>query len=348
MVRTARWAASLDTIETALASGAVRRAVLVTDDPTLRPGIPGVEMDIDEGPFHLGRRLAGVLKACQLESVIYLGGGSLPLLSAEDFASIAQALAESAAVTNNAFSSDLVAFPAADQALRTVEQVEGDNSLARALSEQAGLALRELPRSLETLFDIDTPADIGVLTVTGLGGSRLRAYVDSLDLNVERHRRVLPLFLERTAELLVAGRVGTHAWQYLERETACRVRLFAEERGMQADGRAAAGQARSLLGFHLQETGPERFFRHLSELAGAAFIDTRVILAHVRSSAGREDRFLSDLGRWQEISDPLLREFTGAAMEAPIPVLLGGHSLMSGGLMALNEHAWRQRDAGIL
>jgi len=47
---------------------------------------------------------------------------------------------------------------------------------------------------------------------------------------------------------------------------------------------------------------------------------------------------------WVQARDPFLRDFTRAALEAPIPVLLGGHSLMSGGLMALNEYAWKQRD----
>ena len=71
--------------------------------------------------------------------------------------------------------------------------------------------------------------------------------------------------------------------------------------------------------------------------AGAAAV------AIAREALGA-DRFLSDLGRWQDIRDPFLRGLTRAALEAPIPVLLGGHSLMSGGLMALNEHAWKQRD----
>jgi len=31
-----------------------------------------------------------------------------------------------------------------------------------------------------------------------------------------------------------------------------------------------------------------------------------------------------------------------------IPVLLGGHSLMSGGLMLLNEFAWQESEAGEL
>ena len=109
---------------------------------------------------------------------------------------------------------------------------------------------------------------------------------------------------------------------------------------MEADGRASDGSVRSLLGYHLEAVGLERFFATLAELGDAAFIDTRVLLAHKRIDASRQDRFLSDLGRWQEIRDPFLRDFTRAALEAPIPVLLGGHSLMSGGLMALNEHAW--------
>ncbi len=65
-----------------------------------------------------------------------------------------------------------------------------------------------------------------------------------------------------------------------------------------------------------------------------------MLLAHKRISASREDRFLSDQGAADAISEPFLRVFTRSALGATITVLLGGHSLMSGGLMALNEHAW--------
>jgi hypothetical protein len=96
----------------------------------------------------------------------------------------------------------------------------------------------------------------------------------------------------------------------------------------------------------VESVGIERFFSTLSELCDAAIIDTRVLLGHERIHATREDRFLSDFGRYREITDGFLRDFTRAAAEATIPVLLGGHSLMSGGLMLLNEHAWSERDAG--
>jgi hypothetical protein len=124
--------------------------------------------------------------------------------------------------------------------------------------------------------------------------------------------------------------------------------MFAEERGMEANGRVAKGEARSLVGYFLEEAGYGRFFEALSDLGDAAFIDSRVLLAHRRIDATRADRFLSDAGRWREIGDEFLRDFTMAANEASIPVLLGGHSLVSGGLMALNEFAWQQSEAGLL
>jgi len=327
LVDRARVAASFDAIEAFLeACGGLGEspppAFLVTNDPTLKCDIPGVTIDCDAGDFHFGRRLADVIRRYGVES---LAGGI--------------------AVTNNAFSSDLVAFPVSDRALAVIEGVQRDNAVARALKEDGGLDVQELARTLATQFDIDTPTDVCVLALTGDGGPRLKACVRSLDVDLSRYRAVLPLFVDQTKQLLVAGRVGTHAWAYLERETACRVRLFAEERGMEADGRRDHGGARSLLGYHLAAVGLERFFETLAELGDAAFIDTRVLLAHKRIDASREDRFLSDLGRWQEIRDPFLRDFTRAALEAPIPVLLGGHSLMSGGLMALNEYAWRLSEA---
>jgi hypothetical protein len=90
--------------------------------------------------------------------------------------------------------------------------------------------------------------------------------------------------------------------------------------------------------------GAERFFLRLAELGDGAVIDTRVIEAHLGVEPSREDRFQSDLLNWQAIDDPFLRRFTKAAAEAPIPVLLGGHSLVSGGLMAINDIAWLEND----
>ena len=94
----------------------------------------------------------------------------------------------------------------------------------------------------------------------------------------------------------------------------------------------------------VEEVGPERFFRRMAELGDGIVIDTRVIEAHMGIEPSREDRFQSDLLAWEAIEEPFLRRFTRAAAEAPVPVLLGGHSLVSGGLMALNDIAWAEND----
>jgi hypothetical protein len=344
MVAGACAAATLDTAEAALASGRFTGAVVATDGRVELSDWPaGVTVDVDAGPFHFGCRLTETIRRHGLERVVYIGGGGLPLLGADEFGRIADALVEDGvAMTNNHFSSDLVAFPAG--ALARIAPPDSDNRLARALSEEAGLSVRVLPRTVGTQLDIDGPTDLAVLALTGEGGPRLREYLAALDMDLDRYRRALPLLTDRRAQVTVAGRVGSHAWQYLEGETACRVRLFAEERGMEADGRAGEGKARSLLGFFLEKVGPQQLMHSLAKLGDAAFIDTRVLLAHFRVEAARTDRFLSDLGRWQEVTEPFLRDLTRAALQAPIPVLLGGHSLMSGGLMALNELAWRQRE----
>ncbi len=345
MVAAACRAAALDSLECALSSGAFAGAILATDTPAGLESLPqGVLLDVDDGPFHFGRRLADLVARHGLEAVVYLGGGALPLLSADEFVGLARGLAavEAVVIANNYYSADLVAFRPAS-VLAAISPPESDNPLARLLAE-AGLPWRSLPRTISTTLDIDGPTDLAVLALTGQGGPRLRRLLDSLEMDLSRYRAVLPLFTDPQAQLLVAGRVGSHVWQYLERETACRVRLLAEERGMQADGRLEVRQVRSLLGFYLAAVGLGPFFSTLAQLGDAAFIDTRVLLAHLNISASRRDRFLSDLGRPQEIQEPFLGQLTEAALAAPIPVLLGGHSLVSGGLMALIDLAWREHD----
>ncbi len=342
-------AAALDSIEEALATGAFAGAVLVTDSPELAAAAPaGVTADVDEGPFHFGRRLAAVIERHRIDDPVYFGAGSVPLLTGSDFAALARHLEGSprTVISNNFFSGDLIAFrPGA--AIHDVEPPTRDNALPRLLREGAGLASQELPRTTASQFNIDSPADLGLLALRGGTGPRLGRLLESRPPDVAFYERCMPYLTQPKAEVLVAGRVGSQVWQYLERETACRVRVFSEERGMAAAARDRVGRARSLLGYHLAQVGSRRFFEEVASLADCAFIDTRVLLAHAGIRPSRADRFLSDLGRHQEIDDPFLREFTEAAAQAPVPVVLGGHSLMAGGLMALTEAAWREYDKAV-
>lgn len=338
--------AALDLLEEGLASGAFDGAVLATDDAGMAARVPeGVDVDLDDGPFHFGRRLAALLRARDIERPVYAGAGGTPLLRGSDLAAVARHLAEAEAVviSNNYFSADLLAFTPGS-ALERIELPAGDNFLPRLLHDQAGLESRPLPRSGATQFNIDSPADLAILKLAGGAGPRLTSFLETFEADLEPYRRLMAALVDAKAEVLVAGRVGSQAWAYLERETACRVRVYSEERGMQAAGRDTSGAARSLLAFHLREVGCARFFAELAELAGVACIDTRPLLAHLQVNASRADRFWSDLCCPERIEEPFLREFTQAAREAPLPVLLGGHSLVAGGLMLLNETAWRDED----
>ncbi len=344
-------AAALDTIETALATGAFAGAVLATDrdlDPAALPAGVILDRDPPGEPFHFGRRLLDVCERHGIVRPLYTGAGAGVLLGGDDYAAIARRLAqaERLVIPNNFFSCDLLGLATAAE-LRRLELPASDNLLARLLAQRLGLPCEALPRTAATQFNIDSPTDLAVLALAGGAGPRLSALLAREAPALPSLSRVMDRLVDPDAEIFIAGRVGSAVWQYLERETACRVRVLSEERGMQAAGRDVSGAARSLLGFHIELAGVDRVFEELASLCDAAVIDSRVLLAHAGSHPSRADRFASDLGRWREVEDPFLRELTRAAAEAPVPVVLGGHSLLAGGLMLLTEAAWRRRDAAL-
>ena len=346
MLARARIAAARNSARSALAAG-FEAVIVATDDPSaFGTDVPGVLIDPDRtgDKFRFAERLRQIVSHYGLQKPATMGSGSVPLLGVDEFRLVAEQLDSRDArfVTNNFFSADLTAWTPGD-AIERCGDFARDNVLPRRLRDDAGLASVILPRTTATQFDLDTPSDLAVLSLSENLPYELAQAAKPAGAAAERYRAFMPLLCDRTRQVIVAGRIGgSQAWQYLERETACRVRLFAEERGLAT---APAGyQARSLLGFLLEEVGPERFFLRLAELGDGAVIDTRVIEAHLGVEPSREDRFQSDLLAWEVIEEPFLRRFTKAAAEAPIPVLLGGHSLVSGGLMAINDIAWAEND----
>lgn len=340
--------AALDLLEESLRGDAFDSALLVTNSDALDGRLPeGVEVDRDsEATFHFGRRLASLIADRGIQRPFYVGAGGVPLLRATDLGGIAWYMRESAdgyVISNNYFSADLVAFAPGD-AIDGIDLPASDNILPRLLHDQAGLESHPLPRSSATQFNLDSPADLAILKLAGGGGAHLSRFLEGVDAGLDAYRALMLKLVDPQAEVLVAGRVGSQVWSHLETETACRLRVYSEERGMRAAGRDATGEARSLLAYHLREVGSERFFAEIAEMADAACIDVRPLLSHLGVDASRADRFHADLGRADEIENAFLREFVEAAAAAPIPVVLGGHSLVSGGLMLLTEAAWREQD----
>ncbi len=65
--------------------------------------------------------------------------------------------------------------------------------------------------------------------------------------------------------------------------------------------------------------------------------DNRVWMAHRGLWPSAADRFASDLGWAEQVNHPDLAALTRALHGARIPILTGGHSLVSGSLLALLE-----------
>jgi hypothetical protein len=292
-------------------------------------------------PFHFGQELARIVHEKKLDRVCTIGAGAGALLTSADLMALREDLESSEALvlSNNSYSADLVAFTPAS-AIDAVDLPATDNPLPRLLHQQAGLSSRQLDRSAATLLDVDTPTDAALLARHPKCPQELRGLPAWQEILADRIDALMRLVTTPDKELLVAGRVGAPVWTFIESQTACRVRMLAEERGMQAAGRDTSGDARSALGFLYEKVGQREFFAKMNELCDGMLFDTRVLFAHMGWRPGAAERFASDLFMAEKITAAPLREFTIAAREAKFPLLLGGHTLVSGVLWTMVEAAW--------
>lgn len=342
----------LDSIKIAIGALVLARAgaagfdplIAVTADEEARAAFARGGADViapRTDPFHFGEELLALSRERRLDRMATIGAGAGALMSIAELTGLREEIdaAEALVLSNNYYSADLVAFTPAS-ALTVIDLPATDNPLPRRLHQQGGLSSRQLDRSAATLLDVDTPADAAVLKRHPACPPELRT-LDTWDDELgERIDALMRLVTTPERELIVAGRVGAPVWSYLESQTACRVRMLAEERGMQAAGRDSLGEARTVLGFLYRDIGPESFFARLGELGNGMLFDTRVLFAHLGWQLSAQDRFGSDLFRAESLAHPELRAFTEAARAAAFPLLLGGHTLVSGVLWTLVEAAW--------
>lgn len=281
-------------------------------------------------PF--GARLRSFVERHRPGGIVVLGSGAVPLAGLADRARFAQAAGrpDRVALANNRYSADVVAVSCAS-ALLDLPDLASDNALPRWLEETAGYRVDDLRRSWHLGVDIDGPMDLLLL-------GRTRSAIAGIDTSraVERLAAVRLAAADRRAEVVVAGRTSADALSWLERRTAARTRAIVEERGLRT-GRPDQRPPRSLLGTLLDRDGPGSLGTLLASLGEAALVDTRVLLGHRLGAdetawPGAEDRYASDLLLHERIADPWLRELTRAAAEAPVPIVLGGHTLVGPGL----------------
>ncbi len=341
LVEESREASAHDLVDTLQRAG-LQRVVAVTPDEEFGRSLlaQGVAVRRSSDPFHFGRALQELVREEESDGLLYFGSGSGVLLSGANIRDL-DVFAKRPGrqvLLNNFYSCDFAAVAGALGLLgATLPAI--DNALGFALA-QAGYTCFGLPRDVRTQVDIDTPTDLLLLAAAGRGGRHLRAF---LAQNAPCHPALRPLLerlVDRSARLYLVGRLSPATWSGFERQVACRTSGLVEGRGL----RAYPDRPGTLLGEVLREIGPTAFFRRLGCVADAAIIDTRALLAQEGVLPPASDRFASDLFRLNEVTDPLWAEFTAAAISSPIPVLLGGHSLVSGGLHLLAEACWKERD----
>jgi hypothetical protein len=318
----------------------IEQIILVT--PTLEGldiGVAYQTVISSPGSIHVGRYLSDLAQKFNLDRLLYFGGGSAPLLADETLTGVIERLTanDRLVIANNRFASDWAAVAPASAIAAWIERLPQDNMLGWVLSAEGGLPVEDYPASAASRLDIDTPVDLITLAAHPRTKPYLRRYLDSLPLNGQPLAQLLKTLATPASHLFIAGRLGPAPWQTLNKATQCWIRVFSEERGMVSSGRQARGEVFSFFADYLSAIGPESFFEKLSGQVQAALIDSRALMAHHHLWPDEADRFASDLGLVEVIKDTWLREFTAAAMAAPIPVLLGGHSLLAGDLFAFCE-----------
>jgi hypothetical protein len=338
-----RYACALDLMQRALDAACFDPIVIVTNDRAWANSIGDrlvtIDLDSDQDSFHFGRRLAEVIDRYRLKRVLYMGAASAPLLAVIDVQQIAEKVRQSdrAVIANNINSSDWAAITPALIVHEWIDRLPSDNSLGWVLSHDAGLTAIGWPPSPATRLDVDVPVDAQLAVLHPQCGSNLRATVQALGWKTDRLLAAREVLKTPATRVILAGRVPSWAMAQMEKSTQCWTRVYSEERGMRAAGRLGAGQVRSLLNDHLQAVGLERLIAQLSSMADAILWDTRVLWAAHGVWPTEVERYAADLGMVENIADPFLRDFTQAINEAPIPIVTGGHALVSGGLWTLLE-----------
>lgn len=288
--------------------------------------------------WHFGARFTALLATYKPDRVLYLASGAGLLFSEEDWCRLLTApLPEPYAVLNNFYSTDLalIAPP------WPIPDLPRDNPLGMRLW-QAGYTCYELPRCAATQLDIDTPGELQILALHPELPGEVKEVLS--EIPTERAKALLEAIVTPDAEVVLIGRVSGHLLRYLDQEAACRFRVISEERGMEASGRAERGAVLSFLGLWAERVGPEGLVRALARLGDVVVWDIRVLMGHFGVWPPPEERYSCDLLDPKGVNDSRLRELVQACAESPTPFILGGHSLVSGGMYLAVELAWRGKD----
>ncbi|MXX31415.1 MAG: hypothetical protein F4Z51_04115 [Chloroflexi bacterium] len=339
MVNEVRRAVLQDTAERAREAGFDRVRVFATEP------IADLAVEVTPADDAIGDIVAGA--AGDAAGPVCYAGSGMPAMTADDWSAVLAAIKSGNATANRMFSCDWIGVPDG-RLLRCAAGEQVDNRFALLIREGAEVEVQSFARSARSLLDVDTPSDltvlqaaasVGSLEVGELSAAALSSWRE-LDEPVQLASRVFEVMTRQDEELMISGRISGSDWAVVDRDTSCRVRVLSEERGLRTRQR----RARSLLGELYEWAGQDGFLLALEGMGDATIWDTRPFLSHLGWNLSRCDRFWADLGCWERITDKRVRSLVSMLEDSA--VLMGGHSLVSGGLLAGIDAAWTQWETG--
>ncbi len=295
--------------------------------------------DVPDQSFHFGERLARLIEKHPTQALLHFGGGSAPLVDRSTTGMLLGLLEKSLrqdgsipshiALTNNLHSSDWIAISQVQDAIPIIERADRDNGLALSFKESDQFEVRVLA-SLRpaTSMDIDSLSDLAILAQHPALQPELRQMIGNAAKDLE-DIPILPLLdvlRSPNKHLLIVGRVSPLAWNTLERLAKCQIDVITERFGY------------SILKTWMGKSGYISNAIHpLEKIADAVLFDNRPFLESIGASPNTHDLLASDTLLLEDVEDHTLRELLVAVDDLHIPIVMGGESLVTGGLYALAE-----------
>ena len=284
--------------------------------------------------FNFGKSLINIKNKYSLDKIFYFGAGSCYFLKTDELKFISEKTIQGQFLSNNLVSSDFITFSLSDLDEKIILNFPNiDNYFSSYLMKETSLKYVKIPNSLGSIFDIDTHNDFAILSKITNNSGRIGNYIsNSIFKNIDLDS-FINILSSKSNEIFVYGRINPLNLYLAERNTPCKIRFLSEERGLKVRGRASA----SILNSIFQSKNFDTFFDMFENICNACILDTRVIFYLFADKYNQEDAYLSDMQMWKKIKNPFIKSFTKRVSESKVPIILGGHSVVNGGLMALSN-----------
>ncbi len=354
LMRTALESACVDLSDTCNQAGIFSNITLITDQPVTIETDNWSDVMYTNPDQTFGEVLETYFEATNSKlgesPLVYFGAGSAPLIQDVDIIDLASTLdraSQNICAANNIYSADYFGVNPGNIIAILYPGPLSDNEIPKRLSEENRAEVVELARSSRSQFNIDVTADLATLLLADTKGTKLRSFLQThsqlLRQATQCQWSAAQHLTDKESQVLVYGRTSSRIWKYLETESASKIRIIAEERGL---GTAPPEhRSYSTLGDLINSEGAETFFtKTLPLMCDAAFIDLIPILAYLHPDTTQEDRHAAFLMDESNIEHPGLQTIIHGINNSPIPIAIGGHTLVGSGIELLNQRVWDSVD----